>query len=215
MKTSVIGIFILITMYSIAQSFRLPARATSRRVTNAMNGVQFSTSNSQINYEFITSPNNRKVKLLRSLDLKKFRVKENLVLAEGHRTVTDAVMSGAKLHTVMFTQKALSTPFGQKLNEMLRGLDQRVSICEVPDHIISTVTDTVNSQGVVAAFELPHVDQSLSSILKEKNLQKRTVDEDATSLLVILDGVRDPGNMGTLLRTSYGLGVDAVVAVSW
>jgi len=176
---------------------------------NAFHTSSESSNEKNINYEFITSANNPKVKFLKSLQTAKKREETQLVLVEGHRMVIDAVKAGAVLNTVMFTQKSLSTPLGEKLDNILRTLHTKCVLCEVPDHVLATVSETVTSQGVIAAFEKPlHVKQELSLILHSKHYSGEE------TLLVVLDGIRDPGNMGTLIRTAYGLGAKAVVAVS-
>eukprot|EP01032_Pedospumella_encystans_P020896 gene20896-23729_t len=194
---------------SVARGFRLGApRFLTKRFMNEFHSSSVSSNEKNINYEFITSANNPKVKFLKSLQTAKKREETQLVLVEGHRMVIDAVKAGAVLNTVMFTQKSMSTPLGEKLDSILRTLHTKCVLCEVPDHVLATVSETVTSQGVIAAFEKPlHVKQELSKILHNKQ-------PDEETLLVVLDGVRDPGNMGTLIRTAYGLGANAVVAVS-
>lgn len=162
----------------------------------------------QNNYEHITSVHNSKVRFMKSLQLRKKREESQLVLVEGHRMVIDAVNSGAVLSTIMFTQKSLQTPMGEALDEILRSLDKGVMICEVPEHILATVAETVTSQGVIGAFEMPINQKNIAGALQDSRKF------DSEPLIVVLDGIRDPGNMGTLIRTTYGLGADAVVAVS-
>lgn len=128
-----------------------------------------------------------------------------MVLAEGHRMVIDTYKSGAKPHTLMFTQRALKSPLGKVLDEMMLSLDRKCSICEIQESVMTAVTETETNQGIIVAFEKPSDEKKLTQLLTGN------VDD---ALLIVLDEVRDPGNMGTLIRTSYGLGADALVAVS-
>lgn len=68
---------------------------------------------------------------------------------------------------------------------------------EVAERVLATVSDTVTTQGVVAVLPLP----------------KPTAPRDVGPLLLALDGVRDPGNLGTILRAAEASGVVRTVAL--
>jgi TrmH family RNA methyltransferase len=87
------------------------------------------------------------------------------------------------------------------LKKTLQNFNTKNRIDIVSENILDSITDTVNHQGVIAAFEKPFVDMKLSKLIHQNKFP----------LIVILDRVSDPGNVGTIIRTAYGLGVDAVV----
>jgi len=69
--------------------------------------------------------------------------------------------------------------------------------CHVPEQLIKKLSDVESSQGVVGMFYM------------ERLLQiPRNID-----IALVCDGISDPGNMGTLIRTARGLGMDAVIAL--
>lgn len=150
----------------------------------------------------IVSTDNSKVKLLKSLQLKKNRDKAGLILLENHRHIIDALQNGNKVKHVLLSEKAIYAPLGAQLVDrlMTHHKEQDFSIDMTNDAIISKISeDVVTPQGVVAAFERPIPQQS-------DPLSKNP-------LIVVLDNISDPGNMGTIVRTSYGLGVDSVVMI--
>ena len=158
--------------------------------------------------ENISSASNVKVKLLKSLSIKKKRDDLKLVLAEGHRLVLDALKAGAIPHYVMYSDKAFDSPLKNRLQDELRSLPRSCSISRGTDSILGLLTDTVSNQGLVAAFEKP------ANFKEDQNALGLTkITEKDNPLTVILDKVRDPGNMGTLLRSCFGLGASSVVAV--
>jgi TrmH family RNA methyltransferase len=74
-------------------------------------------------------------------------------------------------------------------------------VSSVTDAIAGSIADTVNSQGVIAAFAKP-VSQPSNLLIGSST---------KSGLFVLLDRPADPGNVGTLIRTAFGLGGDAVI----
>lgn len=130
---------------------------------------------------------------MKSLQLKKYRDKEGLVLLEGHRTIIDALSNGMSPSCILMTNRAFESPLGEELYSITKQLP---CVDIIPDAMMKNIVDTVQPQGVCAAFKLPTVLNHLPP---------------TASLLVICDGVKDPGNMGTIFRTSFGLGVDCLM----
>jgi TrmH family RNA methyltransferase len=148
------------------------------------------------------------VKLLKSLEVKKKREEMQLILLEGHRVILDALNAGATPKHVMYSGKAFHTPLGLRLEEALQNLPRDCSVTKATDSVLDTVTETVAHQGLVAAFLRPRLSAGVSNVLPAYDAAR-----SLQPLAVVLDKVRDPGNIGTLLRSCYGLGADAVVAV--
>ncbi len=136
----------------------------------------------------ITSTQNAKVKLAKLLQSRaRARQKEGLVVLEGVRLVRDAWQSGIVPSFVLHTQ-GTDDDFTDKLART--GVD----VSPVDDAVMQHITDTQTPQGIVGVFPLP----------------QHTYPPDARRVL-ILDAIADPGNMGSLLRTAAGAGVDVVV----
>ncbi len=157
----------------------------------------------------IISEDNSKVKLVKSLQQKKKRDKESLILLEGHRQVIDALRFGARPRHIFLTKGGIDGPMGYSLMEaMTFGCTEFLSEVDIVSDTImrKCFSDVENAQGVVASFARPDRDTYLAG--KEG---KEKGDSDQQPLLVLLDRLSDPGNMGTLIRSSFGFGADAVV----
>lgn len=150
----------------------------------------------------ITSATNEKVKLLKSLNIKKKRDEEDKVLLEGHRQVIDAIRGGLLPSILLFSDESAVSPLGSQLMDAA-ALCHPSTVYRSTDAIIQSVSDTVHSQGVVAAFPKPKTG-SISLL--------PTVPQAAGApLIVLLDRPADPGNCGTIIRTAYGFGADAII----
>lgn len=138
----------------------------------------------------ISSPENPKAKVLRSLRRRSARYSERLLLVEGVRLVEEALRAGCALWVALYAPERLAeTPRGEALLATLAA--DRAAFSTTPQ-IVDSVADTVTPQGVVAAVPFP-----------EPSPQPE-------GLVLILDRLRDPGNCGTILRTAEAAGVGLV-----
>lgn len=135
----------------------------------------------------IASPANHHVKRLRSLrDSAKERRGERSVFLEGVRLVAHALAAGAELRLALYAPEQLrGTPEGSALLEQLAG---RPGCYEAAPAAVAAAVDTKHPQGVVAACAWPE-------------------HEPHPGLRLLIDGVQDPGNVGTLLRSAEASGV--------
>lgn len=141
----------------------------------------------------ITSTNNERIRYVRSLYRTTIRKKEGLFIVEGIRLLEEALDAGASPELVLVDEDQLKrTPRGEELLNRLRAFDLWTVNAEVMD----ALSDTVSPQGVIALFRIP---------TPPENLELGPVG-------LILDGVRDPGNAGTLLRSADASGVVRTVA---
>ena len=147
----------------------------------------------------IKSETNNKVKLLKALNIKKKREENNMVLLEGHRQIIDAINLGIKPHIILLSEKATQAPLGEKLVNTLLLHKLKYDYCS--DIIMNSISDTITSQGIVAAFDKP------------KQFQLTELKSNTSPLLLVLDRIADPGNIGTIIRSAYGLGVDGIIAI--
>jgi RNA methyltransferase, TrmH family len=138
----------------------------------------------------ITSPQNIKLKLVRSLlGRPKERREANAFVAEGIRLVEEAMTAEWPFRFV-FVGETLS-PRGQALVQKLEG--NGIEVEQVPDMLLNSFSETETSQGILAVLE---------------HAQLRT--PQPLDFVLILDSIRDPGNLGTLLRAAAAAGVQAV-----
>ena len=132
----------------------------------------------------ITSLDNSKVAQAKKLLEKKYRVQLKKYLIEGERLVSDAISHGALVETV-FVKQSVASKFNFE-NQIV-----------LADNVFAKICDTVTTQGVVAV---------VSQV--QRDLQK------PTGHCLVLDGLQDPGNIGTLLRTAVACGFSDVYAVN-
>lgn len=141
----------------------------------------------------ITSPQNSQIQLVRKLlSQSKSRLREQAFVAEGVRLLEDGLNSTFPLKVIL--RKENPSPRALEFLEELQGSHQ-VSI--VQDKLFDELSDTENSQGILAVFQ-----QSLLPL------------PDHPTFLLILDQLRDPGNMGTILRSAEAAGVEGVLLPS-
>jgi len=133
----------------------------------------------------ISSLQNEKVKLARALqDRARTRRKEGKIVLEGTRLVRDACEQGLQPDFILYTPKS-NVAFLAKYG---------IEPIPVSDEVMRHVSDTQQPQGIIGVFPMP----------------APALPSDAQRVL-ILDSIRDPGNLGTILRTAAAAGVQAVL----
>ena len=136
--------------------------------------------------------------LARDLRRRKARERQGLFVAEGVRTVEELLRTPVAVRGALVAPQLAATPRGAALRDALDAA--RVTVAEVSDADLATAADTESPQGVVVVAE------QLRRRLDDLRL-------DAVARLLVLDGLQDPGNAGTLLRTAAALGVSATLAL--
>jgi RNA methyltransferase, TrmH family len=142
----------------------------------------------------ISSPQNRHIALARSLHRKRARDRERRCLIEGVRLTETALDAGV---APVFCLLEL----GFATDERRQTLEQRLlagpwPVWHTSPEAMKAASDTQTPQGIACVVRIPEPAASLPA---------------STSLIVALDGIRDPGNLGTILRTCHALGVSAVL----
>lgn len=149
-------------------------------------------------FDHISSTANETVKLLRSLDRKKERQETGLFLAEGTHFAQEALSHGWKPAYVFADIGALDRPDTRGLLERLSAAGARV--LTATEKVLTAVSGQANPQDVIAAF---HERLTPLSELRAK----------ARARYVALYEVRDPGNLGTVIRTADAAGCDGVILI--
>ncbi len=139
----------------------------------------------------INSPHNDKVRWVKSLQRRKVRHSERKFVVEGVRLIEDALRAGCIPVLVLWN---LEEEPGRRTEALLqRLLGVTPEVYAVGPHIIKLLSDTVTPQGILAVFPFVELEPA------------------RRELLLILDGIQDPGNFGTLLRSAEAAGVDQVI----
>lgn len=135
--------------------------------------------------------------LARDLRRRKARDKHQLFVAEGVRAVEELLRSDIRIRGVLAAPQLLDAPRGAALAEAIR--QRGVAVENVAANVFGSAAETESPQGVLAIAEVPR--HSLAML------------EDWSGIMLVLDAVQDPGNVGTILRTAAALGVKATVAL--
>lgn len=146
----------------------------------------------------VTSLANPIVKDLRSLNLKKYRDQQGVFLAEGLQLVNDALDHGWRIKTLIFAKSGK----GNKMVEQVaaRTFAMGGLVLEVTEKVISAITRRDNPQVVAGVFEQQY--QPLNGISPAEG-----------DVYVALDRARDPGNLGTIIRTADAAGAKGVILI--
>lgn len=142
----------------------------------------------------VTSLSNPTVKAVRALHMRKEREETNLFLAEGLKIVTEAVELGHAPKVLLYGRDAADHPLLKKAAEAAQ------EAIEVTRDILEKVSRRDNPQAVVAVFE-----QAFTPL--------EALDPNAAPCWVALQAVRDPGNLGTIIRTADAAGCGGVILV--
>ncbi len=136
--------------------------------------------------------------LARDLKRRKARARRDLFVAEGVRAVEELVRSALSVTGVLLSETAKTAPRIAPLRDALASRGATIDL--VSDADFRSAADTDNPQGILALAAVPS--WNIASL-------------DATDpwRLLVLDGVQDPGNVGTLIRTAAALGALATLAL--
>ena len=146
----------------------------------------------------ITSLANPLVKDIKALALKKFRDQQNAFMAEGLKLVIDALDLGWSIKTLVFAKSARGNAAVEKV--AARTVAAGGTVLEVSEKVLTAITRRDNPQAVVGVFA--------QRFLPLKDIRPANGD-----VWVALDRVRDPGNLGTVIRTVDAVGAKGVILV--
>jgi len=118
------------------------------------------------------------------------------IFLEGLRLIEDAVAAGAHFETVAFTSALETSERGLQLLDELQKIPCRGA--HVPPQVMQAIADTQSPQGIAAIVSRPFYE------LAEMFAARPT-------LVVIADGLQDPGNLGTIIRTAEAASADCLV----
>ena len=137
----------------------------------------------------ISSTQNKRVRYIKSLQTKaRLRRGERKLVLEGNRLIADALTSGGKPELALYSAERADY-------EIIAQLQNRsCDLLPARDEILGFVSDTQQPSGIIAVFAIP----------------RPPLPMEATRVL-ILDAIREPGNLGTILRTAAAAGGDLAI----
>lgn len=136
----------------------------------------------------IESKNNNLFKEIKKLKEKKYRIKSNKYLIEGLRFVEEAIKSKVSIDSIIFTES-----FKEKNPELFLKINENIKLIQMNEALLKQLCSTENPQGIVGVI----------------NMQNKEL--KSGKLVVLVDKVQDPGNMGTIIRTAHAAGAAGIV----
>ncbi|EJT6476670.1 RNA methyltransferase [Clostridium perfringens] len=136
----------------------------------------------------IESKNNNLFKEIKKLKEKKHRIKSNKYLIEGLRFVEEAIKSKVSIDSIIFTES-----FKEKNPELFLKINENIKLIQMNEALLKQLCSTENPQGIVGVI----------------NMQNKEL--KSGELVVLVDKVKDPGNMGTIIRTAHAAGAAGIV----
>jgi RNA methyltransferase, TrmH family len=129
------------------------------------------------------------INLLKSLQHKKFRREHGLFLVEGHKSIAEFVNSAYQIeavyHISAFSPKVLK-------------LSQKINLCEISVTDLEKISSLKTPQDVLVLLKIPQW-----PILKHEQLKGK--------FSLVLDGIQDPGNLGTIIRIADWFGIENII----
>ena len=139
--------------------------------------------------DIITSTQNKRVKYVKSLQTKgRLRRSEKKLILEGDRLIKDALNSGGRPDLALYSPESADY-------ELIATLQNRnCELLPVSDGVLSHISDTKRTPGILVIFQIPKPPMPIQA-----------------ERVLILDAVREPGNMGTILRSAAAAGLDIAI----
>jgi len=128
------------------------------------------------------------ISLVKSLHQKKYRKEEHLFIVEGLKSILEFLNSSYVLHTIYATSGIFPK---------LANLSHKQKVFEVTDNDLIKISILKQPQGALAIFEIP----------KNESFNPENMDE----MTFVLDGIQDPGNLGTIIRTADWFGFKHII----
>lgn len=136
----------------------------------------------------IESKNNNLFKEIKKLKEKKHRIKSNKYLIEGLRFVEEAIKSKVSIDSIIFTES-----FKEKNPDLFLKINENIKLIQMNETLLKQLCSTENPQGIVGVI----------------NMQNKEL--KSGELVVLVDKVQDPGNMGTIIRSAHAAGAAGIV----
>ncbi len=141
----------------------------------------------------ITSKDNETIKHVRKLKEKKYRDEYGEYVIEGIKLINEAIEEKANIKTILVCDNCKKQ---EKINQNSMYEVAKQNCLYVDEKVFNTITDVQNPQGILAVVE------------KENKEKEINYNED---IIVVLDDIQDPGNIGTILRTLDSVGISQVI----
>lgn len=143
--------------------------------------------------QVITSKDNETIKNIKKLKEKKYREQQMAYLVEGIKLVAEAVQENANIKKIIICEECLNR---NSIDKKVMYEIAKYDCIYVTEAVFRNITDVTNPQGLIAVIQ--------------KDDEEKSIDYNQ-DVIVILDGVQDPGNIGTILRTVDSVGLNQII----
>ena len=145
--------------------------------------------------EIITSVKNQKIKYILDLQESSFRKKENKFIVEGFREISQAISSGFKILSLVFCSEIIGEKRKSEIQELLTNTPEQI---EINKYVFERLAYRENKDGLIA-------------LVDAKTINLEQIKLSPNPLVIVLESVEKPGNLGAILRTADAANVDAVI----
>lgn len=143
--------------------------------------------------QVITSRDNEQIKKIRKLKDKKYRDEMGLYVVEGIKTVNEAIAENADIQTIVICDDSNEQ---EELKQKMLYTVSKFDILYVNESVFEAISHVMHPQGILAVIK------------KKEKAEEIKLDED---VIVILDDIQDPGNLGTIIRTVDSCGLSQII----
>lgn len=139
------------------------------------------------------------LKQLLELQTKKGRKLKDKFLIEGARLCQEAIQSDWTVEQIYYSQSFKESEWGKKILQQAKA--RKINTLLVQEKVIDKIAETMTPQGVVA-------------LVQKKNFSLKQLLSKNPGVILGLENIKDPGNLGTIIRTADACGVDTVLLSS-
>lgn len=144
----------------------------------------------------ITSSNNQFVKDINKLKKRRNRWKEKKYIIEGFKIVEEAIDENVKFDYIIFSEDILNT---SQYYNIIDKINENITVIEVSNEIFLELSDTETPQGILAVLGF------------ENNIYESLELNDEKATYIYLDGIQDPGNLGTIIRSADAFNINGII----
>lgn len=143
--------------------------------------------------QLITSKDNEIVKNIKKLKEKKYRDEKKEYIIEGIKLIEEAITENAKIKMIIVCEECLKN---EAIEQKLLYQIAKYNCIYVNEKVFTSITDVKNPQGMLAVIKMENGEEVIN------------YNDD---VIFVLDGIQDPGNLGTILRTIDSAGLSQVI----
>ena len=157
----------------------------------------------------ITSKDNQTIKEIKKLKEKKYR--KDRFIVEGIKMIKEAISEDIEIEYLIFADLSLE----KEINNI-----EKYNVLEVTERVLQELSDVVSPQGVLAVVRKKCYSGMKKSERNKEKHEKKEIKEDLldkynidynSEYILALDGLQDPGNMGTIIRTADSANIKQII----